>query len=183
MHKGVIFVICLLVYPQLKSGMEISVNIAYGKEKEGRCGGRKSIWGKERSRMMKIAWLLILQIHKPTDTSCSRSLWYSPIWSARSLSLTETHVKVSFPYILSATFIHIFYIVLFPWRIEMKSLSDVWLFVTPMDCSLPDSSIHGIFHARILEWVAISFSRDLPSPWIEPRSPELQAESLPSEPP
>ena len=29
----------------------------------------------------------------------------------------------------------------------------------PMDCSLPDSSIHGIFQARILEWVAISFSR------------------------
>ena len=29
----------------------------------------------------------------------------------------------------------------------------------PMDCSLPGSSVHGIFHARILEWVAISFSR------------------------
>ena len=29
----------------------------------------------------------------------------------------------------------------------------------PMDCSLPDSSIHGILQARILEWVAISFSR------------------------
>ena len=29
----------------------------------------------------------------------------------------------------------------------------------PMDCSLPDSSIHGIFQARILEWFAISFSR------------------------
>ena len=28
----------------------------------------------------------------------------------------------------------------------------------PMDCSLPGSSVHGIFHARILEWVAISFS-------------------------
>ena len=27
-----------------------------------------------------------------------------------------------------------------------------------MDCSLPGSSIHGIFHARVLEWVAISFS-------------------------
>ena len=27
----------------------------------------------------------------------------------------------------------------------------------PMDCSLPDSSIHGILQARILEWVAISF--------------------------
>jgi len=28
-----------------------------------------------------------------------------------------------------------------------------------MDCSLPGSSIHGIFQARVLEWVAISFSR------------------------
>ena len=27
-----------------------------------------------------------------------------------------------------------------------------------MDCSLPGSSIHGIFQARILEWVAIAFS-------------------------
>ena len=29
----------------------------------------------------------------------------------------------------------------------------------PMDCSLPGSSVHGIFQARILKWVAISFSR------------------------
>ena len=28
----------------------------------------------------------------------------------------------------------------------------------PMDCSLPDSSVHWIFQARILEWVSISFS-------------------------
>ena len=40
----------------------------------------------------------------------------------------------------------------------------------PMDCNLPGSSVHGIFQARILEWVAISFSsgsswlRDLVSP-------------------
>ena len=31
--------------------------------------------------------------------------------------------------------------------------------VDPMDCSLPGSCIHGIFQARVLEWVAISFSR------------------------
>ena len=29
----------------------------------------------------------------------------------------------------------------------------------PMDCSLPGSSVHGIFQARVLEWAAISFSR------------------------
>ena len=28
-----------------------------------------------------------------------------------------------------------------------------------MDCSLPGSSVHGLFQARVLEWVAISFSR------------------------
>ena len=30
-----------------------------------------------------------------------------------------------------------------------------------MDCSLPGSSVHGIFQARILEWVAIAFSGKL----------------------
>ena len=43
----------------------------------------------------------------------------------------------------------------------------------PMDCSLPGSSLHGILQARVLEWVAISFSSDLPNPGIEPRSPAL----------
>ena len=32
----------------------------------------------------------------------------------------------------------------------------------PMDCSLPGPSVHGIFQARVLEWVAIAFS-DRPS--------------------
>ena len=29
----------------------------------------------------------------------------------------------------------------------------------PMDCGLPGSSVHGIFQARVLEWVAIAFSK------------------------
>ena len=28
----------------------------------------------------------------------------------------------------------------------------------PMDCSLPGSSVHGSFQARVLEWIAIAFS-------------------------
>jgi len=31
----------------------------------------------------------------------------------------------------------------------------------PMDCSLPGSSVHGIFQARVLEWGAIAFSKQL----------------------
>ena len=38
-------------------------------------------------------------------------------------------------------------------------LSHVWLFCDPMDCIPPGSSVHGISQARMLEWVAISFSR------------------------
>ena len=62
--------------------------------------------------------------------------------------------------------------------VAIQLLSCVWLFEThesesevtkscptlcdpdPMDCSLSSSSIHGIFQARVLEWVAISFSTD-----------------------
>ena len=41
------------------------------------------------------------------------------------------------------------------------------------DCSPPGSFVHGISQAKILEWVAISFSGDLPDPGIEPMSPAL----------
>ena len=53
----------------------------------------------------------------------------------------------------------------------------------PMDSSPPGSSVHGILPARILEWVAISFSRGSSNPGIEPRYPRLQADALTSEPP
>ena len=52
----------------------------------------------------------------------------------------------------------------------------------PMDCSLPDSSVHGILQVRILEWVAMTSPGDLPDPGINPRSPASQEDSLPSEP-
>ena len=61
-------------------------------------------------------------------------------------------------------------------------LSCVWL-CNPMNCSLPGSSVHGILQARVLEWVAIPFCRDLPNPGIKPGSRALQGDSLPSEPP
>ena len=43
-------------------------------------------------------------------------------------------------------------------------------------------TVHGILQARILEWVAVPFSRRMSHPGIEPRSPTLQADSLPAEP-
>ena len=35
-----------------------------------------------------------------------------------------------------------------------------------MDCSLPGSSVHGIFQARVLEWGAIVFSSEMDRLWL-----------------
>ena len=40
----------------------------------------------------------------------------------------------------------------------------------PKDCSLPCSSIHGIFQARVLEWLPFPSPGDLPDQGIEPQS-------------
>jgi len=52
-----------------------------------------------------------------------------------------------------------------------------------VDCNPPGSSVLGISQGRILEWVAILSPGDLPDPGIETGCPELQVDSLPSEPP
>ena len=44
-------------------------------------------------------------------------------------------------------------------KVKVKLLSCVRL-SDPMDCSLPGSSVHRIFQATVLEWVAIAFSGD-----------------------
>ena len=49
----------------------------------------------------------------------------------------------------------------------------------PTLCDPMDNTVHGILQARILEWVAVPFSGDLPNSETEPRSPTLQADSLP----
>ena len=53
----------------------------------------------------------------------------------------------------------------------------------PMDCSLSGSSVHGILQARILEWVAIPFSRGSSQPRSKTRVSCMQADSLLSETP
>ena len=52
----------------------------------------------------------------------------------------------------------------------------------PTLCDPLDYTVHGILQARILEWIAVPFSRDLPNPETEPESPALQVNSLPAEP-
>ena len=59
-----------------------------------------------------------------------------------------------------------------------KSCPTLW---DPMNCSLPDSSDHGILQTRILVWVAFHSLGDLPNPGMEPRSPALLADTSLSE--
>ena len=60
-----------------------------------------------------------------------------------------------------------------------------WVKVTqlcPTLCDPMDYIVHEVLQARILEWVAIPSPGDRPNPGTEPRSPTLQADSLPAEP-
>ena len=50
----------------------------------------------------------------------------------------------------------------------------------PMDCSLPGSSVHGILQAMIQDGLPCPPPGDFPNPGIEPMSPALQADSLPT---
>ena len=56
------------------------------------------------------------------------------------------------------------YITTMEYCVHAQVLSRVWLFVTPWTVAPPGSSVHGIFQARILEWVAISSSRGSSQP-------------------
>ena len=118
-------------------------------------------------------WSLVpLPFLNPAWTSGSSQFMYYWILAWRILSIT--------PYIPAIPLL-----IIYPKN--RKSNSKVYKSVVTQSCDhsviLLGSSIHGIFQARILEWVAISFSRASSGPrdWLRP--PTLWADSLPSEPP
>ena len=65
---------------------------------------------------------------------------------------------------------------------KVKSESEVTqscpTLLDPMECSLPGSSIHGIFQARVLEWGAISFSDNQPRQHIKKQVQSLLAQPM-----
>ena len=67
--------------------------------------------------------------------------------------------------------------------VYVQSLQSCLTLCNSVDCSPSHSSILGILQAKILECVATPSSRDIPDPGIEPESPALQMDSLPTEPP
>ena len=75
--------------------------------------------------------------------------WFS--WAPKSLQMLTSTVKVENACSLEGKLWAVW-----KWKWSRSVLSDS---LGPVDCSPPSSSIHGILQARILEWVAISFSR------------------------
>ena len=73
----------------------------------------------------------------------AKCLWFSTLWLLPMLSCLKTTQKLY----------------LAVWKSESEVAQSCLTLCDPMDCSLPGSSIHTIFQARILGWVAISFSR------------------------
>ena len=67
-------------------------------------------------------------------------------------------------------------------KLLFSSLSHIQL-CELMDSSLPGTSVHGIFQARILEWVATSFFRGSSNLGMEPLSPALTGRFFTTEPP
>ena len=61
-------------------------------------------------------------------------------------------------------------------HMHAKSLQSCPTPFSPMDCSPPGSSVHGILQARILEWVAVSFTRHQIANirWIVEKASEFQ---------
>ena len=67
--------------------------------------------------------------------------------------------------------------------IEVKSLSRVWLFATPWTVAYQSPQSMGFSIQEYWSGLPFPSPGDLPDPGIEPGSPALQADALPSEPP
>ena len=83
-------------------------------------------------------------------------LYFSPIWKRSSVFpflYNLDNLKITINYILEH---------------NTKVVSDS---LRPMDCSPPGSSVHGIFQARILEWLPCPSPGNLPDLRLEPVSP------------
>ena len=85
-------------------------------------------------------------------------------WASKGTHLIYTHLHSrEGPYIfinLKLEMLNSICLSFQPWK-EVKVLvpQSCPTLCNPMDCSPPSSSVHGILQARILEWVAISFSK------------------------
>ena len=112
---------------------------------------------KFNSQLLRLTSFLSWQSPKEGDIAWKSSYYFFILWLPLSLKTFPCSVIFLQQAILIAQFI----ICLIKHSESESEVAQSWhpTLRDPMDCSLPGSSIHGIFQARVLEWVAISFSR------------------------
>ena len=114
-----------------------------------------------------------------------------------SLCLLWRNVYLGLLPILFKVFFYFYFLILScvscVYNLEIKPLSAVsfadvfsimcvkFVQLCPTLCYPMNCTVRGILQARILEWIAYAFSRGSSQPGIEPRSPALQVDSLPTE--
>ena len=113
---------------------------------------------------MFINWLALLILLEISGTV------YFSLSPSRVLSKTFRNVEN-----------HTIYVV--KWKVKVLVIQLCLTLCNPMNCSLPGSCVREILQVRILEWVAISFSRGFSQPKDQTQVGALQACSLPHEPP
>ena len=92
-------------------------------------------------------------------------------------SQLDSHSPLQILFISDSLFQFIVLLLLFSCYVLFDS------FATPVDCSPPDSSVHGISQGRILEWLPFPSPGYLPDPQIELMSPALTGRFFTTEPP
>ena len=92
-------------------------------------------WNKIKTLQLKLPW----------------NIYYIAIYVIKKFQILELYVKY-----ISCHSLLIMLIIIYKWSEVAQSCLTL---CDPKDCSLPGFSIHGIFQVKILEWVAISFSR------------------------
>ena len=111
---------------------------------------------------MENCWNLLPKSHFPqTSESSSISSINFADFTLKNVSFLELlldsqqnwaeSTEISYTSVVNFSFFY-------PIFVHAKSLQLCPTLCDPMDCNLPGSSVHGILQARILEWVAISFS-------------------------
>ena len=125
--------------------------------------------------MEEVELLLVMALCDiPSSWSCLPSCSFSPkVFKSQIYSIS---VRIAFNWLPSILFCKSsgntvpHYFPIYPECVCAKSFQSCLNLCNPMDCSPPGSSVHGILQTRILEWVAMPSSRDLPNPRIEPKS-------------